>query len=356
MRPLFRVATTCLLLACLSPAVGGEIYYRTLAQTNTRPLGMAGAFTAVPCEFEAALYNPATFVHGQGFGGALDLGLTGYWLFRGFDEEARLEDVELGGSPDSDYLSLALSTLVGFKSLSYTAGGFSAFINLWEAALHPPASYADPHFFHVRGLWANRSNTLGVNYRFREAGVALGASASYYTRELPVEDGIEPGGEELERRSGYGFTFGALWEFQPSFFAGATFVELPEGLGEARAGLEGLGDETINLGLSWRLRPDAIVALDVRNLVNAGSAAFRELRLGVDQRLLNHVTFRGGYAYTAEEEHLWSLGLGIGDGRLGAAGSIPTNLVQSNYVLNYAFVKNQTTLDAYHLMSFIVTF
>ncbi|MBD3371814.1 MAG: hypothetical protein GF403_03760 [Candidatus Coatesbacteria bacterium] len=343
-------------LIALSAPVHAAGYYRTLAQINTRPLGMGGAFTAVPCEFEAALYNPAAFVHGQGFGGLLDLGLTGYWLARGFDSAAREADVELGGAPDSDYLTLALTTLLGARGLSYTVGGFSAYLNLWEASLADPATYADRHFFHVDGLWANRSNTLGLCYSFAEDGVSLGADVTYYSREVPVEGVADDDGPVYERRAGYGFTVGGLWEFTPGARLGATFVELPDGLENARAGLEGFGDETINLGLSWNPYPDVVVALDVRNLVNARAAGFRELHVGLDQRLMPHVTFRGGYALTADEEHLWSLGLGVGDGRLGAAGGIETNLAQPNYILNYSFVKNQTTLDAFHLLSFSVTF
>jgi len=68
------------------------------------------------------------------------------------------------------------------------------------------------------------------------------------------------------------------------------------------------------------------------------------------------VTFRAGYAYTGDQEHLWSFGLGVGDGSQGAAGGIETNLAQSSYILNYTFLRNQTSDQIYHLLSFIVTF
>jgi hypothetical protein len=354
-----RLFATLLAFVFLLAVTAGatEVYYRTLSNLNCRPLGMGGAFLAVPCEFEAALYNPASFVHGQGFGGALNLGLTLYWLARGFGEEARLQDVELGGAPGSDFATLALTTLVGAKALSYSVGGFYAFCNLWEESFADPETFDDPHFFHVKGLWSNRSNTLGVGYRFRE-GVCLAASGSYYSREYPVagESPFAEGGAGLERRSGYGFTVGATWEFVPDAYAAATYVDLPDGLPGCRANLEGLGDESLNVGAAWFPFPDVVFSLDVRNLVNSRSEAFREVRVGLDQRLLPHLTFRAGYAYTGEQEHLWSLGLGVGDGLLGAAGGIETNLAQSNYILNYALVKNQTADEVYHLLSFIVTF
>ncbi len=346
-----------LLLITFVVAGAAEVYYRTLSNLNCRPLGMGGAFLAVPCEFEAALYNPASFVHGEGFGGTLNLGLTLYWLTRGFGEEARLEDVELGGAPGSDFATLALSTLIGAKAFSYSVGGFYAFLNLWEESLSDPATFDDPHFFHVRGLWANRSNTLGAGYRFRE-GVCLAISGSYYSREYPVvrEDAFAEGWVEWERKSGYGFIVGASWEFVPEAYVAATYVDLPDELPDCRANLEGLGDETVNVGFAWFPFPDVVLSMDVRNLVNSRAEAFREVRLGLDQRLLTHVTFRAGYAYNAEEEHLWSLGLGLGDGLLGAAGGIETNLAQSSYILNYTLVRNQTADEIYHLMSFIVTF
>ncbi|MCD4733968.1 hypothetical protein K8R78_06985 [bacterium] len=353
----FTVIVLLVLLVGVSP--GTEVYYRTLSQLNCRPLGMGGAFLAVPCEFEAALYNPASFTHGEGFGGVLNLGLTSYWLARGLDGTARDIDVSLGGAPESDYLTLALSTLVGTKAASYSVGDFYAFINLWEASVVNPRSFDDDHFYHVKGLWANRSNTLGIGYHFPE-GITLGLSTSYYSREYfgeIVDDG--DGSETLAeptRRSGYGFTIGALWELFPGGRAALTYVDLPEGLEDCRSNLEGLGDETINLGLSYFLYPDAVVSMDIRNLVNSNAEGFREIRVGLDQRLMQHVTFRAGYAYTADEEHLWSLGLGVGDGLLGAAGGIETNLAQSSYILNYSMVKNQSADELYHLFSFVVTY
>ncbi|MCK4594848.1 hypothetical protein KAU45_10130, partial [bacterium] len=170
----------------------------------------------------------------------------------------------------------------------------------------------------------------------------LAASGSYYSREYPViHDGaFMEGGVERERKSGYGFTVGATWEFAPEAYVAATYVDLPDGLPDCRANLEGLGDETVNLGLARFPFPDVVLSMDVRNLVNSRAEAFREVRLGLEQRLLPHVTFWAGYVYTAEEEHLWSLGLGVGDGLLGAAGGIETNLAQSSYILDYTLVRN----------------
>ncbi len=354
-----RFLAALLIILALLPVGSGatEVYYRTLSNLNCRPLAMGGAFLAVPCEFEAALYNPAGFVHGQGFGGVLNLGLTLYWLSRGFGEEARFQDVELGGPPGSDFATLALSTLVGAKSLSYSVGGFYAFCNLWEESLADPATFDDPHFFHVKGLWADRSNTLGAGYHFPE-GVTLAVSGTYYSREYPVvsDGGVFGGIGDWERRSGYGFTVGATWEFLPRAYVAATYVDLPDNLPGCRANLEGFGDETINVGAAWYPFPDVVFSMDVRNLVNNRAEAFREVRVGLDQRLLPHVTFRAGYAYTGDQEHLWSFGLGVGDGSQGAAGGIETNLAQSSYILNYTFLRNQTSDQIYHLLSFIVTF
>ena len=136
---------------------------------------------------------------------------------------------------------------------------------------------------------------------------------------------------------------------------GVSFINLPDSLDQFRMPLERFVDESVNIGVSYRLFSGTLLSLDVRNLGEEKNTSVREFHFGIEQVFLSQIAIRAGYFYNKDEgEHVISGGVGILDGN--TFFSSDNSLTHGNFYLNYSFVyENKQTIDnRWHLLSLYI--
>ena len=93
---------------------------------------------------------------------------------------------------------------------------------------------------------------------------------------------------------------------------GLCYFDFPNDYEKDRMVLERIGDETLNIGVSYSPWKLLTLILDVRNVSDEGKGAVREPHMGIEIIPIKHVTFRGGHYRDREKnENTFSLGMGF---------------------------------------------
>jgi hypothetical protein len=311
----------------------------TLSNVKARPLAMGGAFTAVEDDLAAIEFNPAGYFLSE------DVDSKHIHLFLNpvspFVGGFKRDDLFIDNDLQLDDVLLSLSLLL--KSFSLTLNRFQLGVLLGEESLYLPAAFPRDGLNKISGFQQNHRHSIIGRLKLADK-VSVGGTASFMF-------GSTPGAAE-ERRSDVGFSYGILLKPERGLSIGVSFVNLPDSLRQHRLPLEGMVDESVNIGISYELFTKTLFSLDVRNLGEEQRDAIREFHLGVEQVLLSQVALRAGYFIKNSDEEVFSWGIGLFNGdRI-----FPRYQEESqrNFYLNYAFVYEKSTLlsNKWHFLTF----
>lgn len=337
---IFLLAIFFSLFCTFSGFAGENDTFVTLSNVKARPLAMGGAFTSVPDELAAVAYNPAALdLYKVRNDGRLTLFLNPISPFVGaFDRSDLFE----GSNSPGDDLLVGLGLFLKSATLSFSAVDVG--VLLGEESLNSPEVFENDRIFDAAGYRQNYSHTFFGRLRLADQ-VSIGASAnlSYASTE----------NEPLQRDKGVGISYGVLLRPEKGLKIGVSLINLPDSLNQARLPLERIVDESVNLGISYRLA-NTMLSLDVRNLGEEQADVVREFHVGLEQIFLANVAVRAGWFRKPGGQDVYSCGLGLFDGNI--LWGADRQFSQENFLFNYAFVFEKTPLtnQRWHLLSFYI--
>ena len=131
--------------------------------------------------------------------------------------------------------------------------------------------------------------------------VQIGGAVQYYTVLI---------GDSL--RHGFGTSYGVFILPNPRVNIGVVFINVPNEMANVRLNADRFEDETVNVGISYHPFSLSTVAIDVRNLTEESQKTTRELHVGLEQGLWQHLFLRLGYYRDRllKEDH-YSAGIGL---------------------------------------------
>lgn len=286
---------------------------------------MGGAFSAISGDLPSITFNPATLSLVQVWRGYR----FSYYLNPVSPAVILTENRLLGGGdeePGKNFLEAVTATL---KSFTVSFRNLDIGLLLGEESLDLSDSDKGEAFFPSGPFRKNYSHTLAVTLRLDER-IALGMSGSLLVKG--------------DQKSPLGSSYGVLLVPNDRYSIGVFFINLPNDWSNFRNQLERLDDETVNVGLS--LHPDGktTVAVDLRNLAGDTTLATRELHLGFERVVITHLALRAGaFRKKPGGGYVFSGGVGLVD--LNRFKKKKNWLKQPNYLVNYAFVREESNSE-----------
>jgi len=181
-------------------------------------------------------------------------------------------------------------------------------------------------FFPSGPFRKNYSHTLAATLKLDER-IALGMSGSLLVKG--------------DQKSRFGSSYGVLLVPNKKYSIGVFFINFSNDSLYFRHPLERLDDETVNVGFSFHPDGRTILAVDLRNLSEDKKLAARELHLGFEREVIAHLALRAGaFRKKSTGENVFSGGVGLVD--LNRFKKKKNWLKQPNYLVNYAFVREES--------------
>jgi hypothetical protein len=110
----------------------------------------------------------------------------------------------------------------------------------------------------------------------------------------------------------FGHRYGMILHPRSNLSFGLCYFDFPNECAKDRMVLERIGDETLNIGISYSPWKPLTLMLDVRNVSDDGKGIMREPHMGLEMLPLKHIALRGGFFRDREsDENTYSLGVGI---------------------------------------------
>ncbi|MFQ5602015.1 MAG: hypothetical protein ACE5HS_01955 [bacterium] len=329
-----------ILMGLVVAALAQEDQYFTLNTVNARPLAMGGAFMAVGDDLPAINFNPA-----------------GYMLDK--DEDSRrftfyvnpmasflgvIDRKDLFKGSGSKIDDILLSTGLLLKALSMRVKSFEVGLLLGEQNLRLPDAFTSERFVEATGYRQNHSHSIVGRLRLAEK-VSLGGTVSIVVGSRE--------NDPFARISDLGISYGIILKPANKLKVGVSFVNLPDSIKHYREDLERIVDESVNIGLSYRLFDGTLLAFDMRNLGEDDEAAVREFHFGAEQQIMSQVALRAGYYKKSTGEHVISGGIGLLN--LRQFMEFKSNSIIKNYCLNYSFIYEKSALveKRWHLFTVV---
>ena len=262
-----------------------------ISYLKTRAVALGGAFTAVSDPLAAWEFNPA----GAGFRldeerGNLDLKLYFNALAPALIWENR-HDLENG--------QFLLGGLIkGFRA---TLGPFKVGGILGEEMTTDVRRLERDHWLDAQGYTARRNSSLGIALALG-GRVSIGASAELFRSGAPDSTTYK-----------LGYRYGVQVRTRSRIDIGLFFADFPIPFERDRLEVERFGDETLNVGVAYRMADWATLSLDLRNVSDEGKPAVREPHGGLEIRPVPFLSLRGGYFIEKSGTDWISAGIGLGD-------------------------------------------
>lgn len=326
---MFQKNQICLLImvtvASVSFAQGNR--FVTLNNLKARPLAMGGAFTAIEDDLSAINFNPAAFtLYGTPKSRRITLFLNPVSPIVG---AVKSKDLFSGnGSNFDDYL-LALSLFL--KSVSFTFSRLELSILLGEQGLYSQTVFPSEKVVEVSGFRQNHSHSFVASLKLAEK-VSFGGTASVLFQSKQ--------GDPLDRETGWGISYGILLKPEKKLNIGVSFFSFADSLRRFREPIEGIVDESVNVGVSYQPFDGTLLSADFRNLGEEDSVAVRELHLGFEQVFFSHLAIRGGF-FRQDDDRVFSFGIGLLDEN--KFFDSERTFKHRNFMLNYTFVYQETS-------------
>lgn len=240
-------------------------------------------------------------------------------------------DLFTGEGETIDDVLLSLGFLI--KSVSLSLGDVEFGLLLGEPGLNLPSAFKDETPLRLTGFRQNHSHSLVGRIKLAEQ-VSVGAAASLLYGSAPSDP--------RRRIDEVAISYGVLLKPEKGLQVGVSFVNLPDTLQRFSSVVERLVDESVNLGISYRLL-NTTLSVDVRNLGEEREVAVREFHLGVEHVILSHLALRAGWFNNDQGNQVYSWGIGLLDGN--ALVSRERQFAHRNFFLNYAFVYENNSFD-----------
>ncbi|NIR48685.1 hypothetical protein GWO43_09630 [candidate division KSB1 bacterium] len=314
----------------------------TLSHVKARPLAMGGAYTSIDDDLAAVNFNPAAyFLKEREQEKKVTFFLNPVSPIVG---GAKNQDMFRGSGSQIDDFFMSLSLLL--KSVSVSIDPFQFGVLLGEQNLNLPETFQVGDFFTTQGYRQNHTHSIVGRLKLADR-VSLGGAANFSV------------GSKLnapfERHTDLGVSYGILLKPEEGLNIGVSFYNIPDTLKQSRFPLERIIDESVNIGISYRLFDDNTrFSVDLRNLGEEQEEVVREFHFGVEQVFLSQVALRAGYFRKDEGEDVFSWGVGLLNGASLFQKEVDENY--SNYYLNYAFVYEKSSLTdrRWHFLTFVI--
>jgi len=259
----------------------------TISTVKTRPLALGGAFISLKDDLAALDYNPAGFQQGRVL---QESNFTIY--FNVFGPIITLKN-------EHNYSDWTVPFGWFIRGASFSIGRLHLGVLFNEEALFDTVRLERTSIFDATGYDEQRNASFGLSITLASK-VSIGIAGEAFIR----------GGEKEIFKLGH--RYGLILKPKNNFSVGLCFVNFPNQYSDDRLKLEGLADETLNIGVSYSPWPLVTLAIDVRNVSDEGKGADGEPRFGIEINPFQYLAVRGGYFRPPHmDEETFSFGVGI---------------------------------------------
>jgi len=338
---MFKICVVAFIVILLSveAASAQQNYFVTLSTARARPLAMGGAYSSIEDDIASASYNPATlslYKFDKSFRTTFYLNPIAPATL--FYEKLKNNQQNV---PDQNQM-LKISALL-VKAFVVTTRFLDLAFVFNEQILDTTRLVGQKNFFQDCGLLTNNYHSFIARLKLADR-VSLGTSASLFTRKVA---------DKIER--GWGVSYGILLKPSTRMNVGLAFVYYPTNMKNIRLPLERLSDQTMNIGISYRLTSSTTVSFDLRNLTEDDRNNVREAHFGFEQRAFSIFAIRGGYFQEKfTRRQTFSGGIGLVDSNLFF--KTENRFDHSQFMLNYSFVyqKDHSRDSIWHVLSLLI--
>lgn len=303
---IFKRATLALLvLTVIAGALPAADHNILFFNNIARPLGMGGAYTAVPDFDHNHLYNPAAAALPRtqklAVSWSADLIRSLYFLI------ALADRADFSSDDDTEAL-VAVSLLLGTSQVAVCNEYFALKFNPLEQL---PSKAADGFQMHVTTF------SLTLAPKGVLSGFQLGASLQIYN--LFKAD---------EALGGIGFSAGLYYRSRENspFSFGIYYFSVEDKIADIRRPFERILNNTLNAGAAYKIPGLVTLSFDLRNLNRYDEGNYLQPHVGIEKMILGSANDNdywalilrgGGYYNSSIDSAGYSLGVGF---RLGADG------------------------------------
>jgi hypothetical protein len=298
----------------------------TLSSTKARSLAMGGAFVTIKDNLSALDFNPAGFT--------LDHTSEEAKFCAFFNLLGPVLILKNNGNYSN--WTVPLGWIV--RGLGFSKGRIQVGVLFGEEVLSETQRLERYRFFDAYNYEGQRNTSIGFSLKLADR-VSLGIAGEFFIRNNP------------EKSLNLGYRYGIIMKPKNNLTVGLCYVNFPNDYKNDRLILEGLSDETLNIGISYSPSSILTFALDVRNVSDEGKGAVREPHLGLEVIPFRNIALRSGYIYTTgEAQHIYSLGLGF------FKHNNDYQTFPFSFELNTAYIwqKMESQIERWFLLSFIL--
>lgn len=347
-----RIICLALFLFQTSIAFPSGEYYRTLADVKARFMGMGGAYVAVPSGVSSIIYNPAALSKQQKFSSHFNFPVATVFAEESTKFMKYFQDTEQRkGETKVEYkermerrrqerelTGIFIGMVAGLRGgLSYSKPKYFLGYNLLEELLvDEDKNYPTGEFFNTQGVKENYFHTFSGGYRLNSQTSIGGAIYDIHQKTY------------AQKQTGIGWSFGIYQTLNPGLSAGILYMNFPNETPGIRSRLERFEEDTWNAGFSYQLKPDILLAFDLRDILDNSSASM-EPHIGVEHLLDGKTALRAGYYH---DRFLKTDVLTAGIGSLIFNSKYRSENIPEKHLLNYSFVHEKSSGKTFHFLSF----
>lgn len=259
----------------------------TISSIKTRSLAMGGASVTMKDELAALDFNPAGFQTGQ-ISQEIDFSI----FFN------LLGPIIMYQNKDN-YSDWTVPFGWFVRGTSFSVGRIHLGILLNEEAVFDTVRLEKSSIFDATGYEGQRNTSFGLSFDLAPK-VSLGIAGDIFIRD------------NIKKEIKLGHRYGVILKPRNNFSVGLCYINFPNDYPNDRLMLEGLADETLNIGVSYSPWPLMTLAIDVRNVSDEGQGADEEPRIGIELLPLQYIALRGGYFRSRiSQGETFSLGVGL---------------------------------------------
>ncbi len=321
-----------------SEAIAQEQVYLPLNSARLRALSLGGAANGLQDDLGALQTNPAAYSlyrENKDFRVTFFLSPLAPMIIA--KRPMRFFEKSVSGFREHFTEFLAL-----FKGVNITLRGFDFAVSLFEPAFIDSMFFNETDKLHLDSVYKSHFNTFAVRFRLAQE-VSIGASL--HVNYSSDESGV--------RKSGIGASYGVLLKPANSLNVGVSLFIAPEETPEYRMQLEGLGNESLNIGAAWFARKHLRFLFGLQNIAVSQDSLRETVHAGVEKLFFSQVALRGGIRYQPEENAI-SYSAGVGLLNLNRFWNPGNKFVHENFFLNYAVLRKELTGKTFYIHGFHV--
>ena len=308
-------------------------YFGTLYNVKSRPLALGGAFTSIEDDLETVSYNPATFnIYNSKKDHRITLFLNPLASFFAFQEYKNNHQQK------NNETALWEAAALFVKAIVFSGRFIDMGIIAGEEPIKKIHDNHSPTAFYFNDLWDNSTNTFFMSLKLAKK-LSIGFSGILYH---------DRSGNKLRKEIGY--NYGILLKPNHKLNVGLSYMDFPKEMSDLHLCLDRMDDETMNVGISYKLTSSTIFSLDVRNLTEEKRENVRELHFGFEQSIfdISALCF-GFYKEKPTNTNCYSVGIGILDSNL--IYKAKDRFSHHDFIINYTYIY-QESMDKFYRWHF----